>query len=311
VRGNADRVRFDGGENKIRHVIYIIKENRTYDQVFGDLGFGDGDPPLTMYDLPENLQAFTKHVSEVARTLRRISTSWLVNSESSIISMIAATFPVMGTYGPLLPRFPITSIRLGRSATAAANIPTIPKTLCLGASRPKMRFPIPASLPVGISGEISPLTESRTGIMVSTSSAAGANPTAPGIQPTLDRSKRRPWLYRLTANVVLMAFRKKKLATDWIESPAETDDESGSIRHEIAVIDLQLSGLFDRINLQAAIEQLPEGYKAMFLLHDVYGYDHKAIAKMRGCSVGNTKSQLHKARKRLREELRGQDCGSE
>src|SRR6266851_8007776 len=49
VRGNADRVRFATGENKIRHVIYIIKENRTYDQVFGDLGAGDGDPSLTMY----------------------------------------------------------------------------------------------------------------------------------------------------------------------------------------------------------------------------------------------------------------------
>jgi DNA-binding beta-propeller fold protein YncE len=49
VRGNADRVTFASGENKIRHVIYIIKENRTYDQVFGDLGAGDGDPSLTMY----------------------------------------------------------------------------------------------------------------------------------------------------------------------------------------------------------------------------------------------------------------------
>ncbi len=49
VRGNADRVRFAAGENKIRHVIYIIKENRTYDQVFGDLGTGDGDASLTMY----------------------------------------------------------------------------------------------------------------------------------------------------------------------------------------------------------------------------------------------------------------------
>jgi hypothetical protein len=49
ARGNADRVRFAAGENKIRHVIYIIKENRTYDQVFGDLGAGDGDPSLTMY----------------------------------------------------------------------------------------------------------------------------------------------------------------------------------------------------------------------------------------------------------------------
>jgi phospholipase C len=44
ARGNADRVRFAAGENKIRHVIYIIRENRTYDQVFGDLGAGDGDP---------------------------------------------------------------------------------------------------------------------------------------------------------------------------------------------------------------------------------------------------------------------------
>ncbi len=49
VRGNADRVPFASGENKIRHVIYIIKENRTYDQVFGDLGAGDGDPSLAMY----------------------------------------------------------------------------------------------------------------------------------------------------------------------------------------------------------------------------------------------------------------------
>ena len=118
------------------------------------------------------------------------------------------------------------------------------------------------------------------------------------------------WLYRLTANVVFMRFRKKKLATESLESPGETDDESGSIRHELGVVDLRLSGLFDRINLQAAIEQLPEGYKAMFLLHDVYGYDHNAIAKMRGCSVGNSKSQLHKARKQLREDLRGRgsDC---
>jgi DNA-binding beta-propeller fold protein YncE len=49
VRGNADRVPFATGENKIHHVIYIIKENRTYDQVFGDLGVGDGEPSLAMY----------------------------------------------------------------------------------------------------------------------------------------------------------------------------------------------------------------------------------------------------------------------
>jgi RNA polymerase sigma-70 factor (ECF subfamily) len=111
------------------------------------------------------------------------------------------------------------------------------------------------------------------------------------------------WLYRLTANVAFMSFRKKKLATDSLENPAETEDESGSTRHEIGSVDLRLSGLFDRINLEAAIERLPGGYKAMFLLHDVYGYDHNAIATMRGCSVGNSKSQLYKARKRLREDL--------
>jgi RNA polymerase sigma-70 factor, ECF subfamily len=112
------------------------------------------------------------------------------------------------------------------------------------------------------------------------------------------------WLYRLTANVAFMSFRKKKLPTDSLENPAETEDESGSNRREIGVIDLRLSGLFDQINLETAIERLPEGYKAMFLLHDVYGYDHQAIAAIRGCSVGNSKSQLHKARKRLREDLR-------
>jgi len=111
------------------------------------------------------------------------------------------------------------------------------------------------------------------------------------------------WLYRLTANVALMSFRKKKLPTDSLENPAETEDESGSARHEIGVADLQLSGLFDRINLEAAIEQLPEGYKVMFLLHDVLGYEHHEIAKIVGCSVGNSKSQLHKTRKRLRKDL--------
>lgn len=48
-RGNGDRVPFASGENRIHHVIYIIKENRTYDQVFGDLAGANGDPSLTMY----------------------------------------------------------------------------------------------------------------------------------------------------------------------------------------------------------------------------------------------------------------------
>ncbi len=49
AQGNIDRIPFDAGENKIHHVIYIIKENRTYDQVFGDLADANGDPSITMY----------------------------------------------------------------------------------------------------------------------------------------------------------------------------------------------------------------------------------------------------------------------
>jgi RNA polymerase sigma-70 factor (ECF subfamily) len=81
------------------------------------------------------------------------------------------------------------------------------------------------------------------------------------------------------------------------------DDEKDRPTFEIGVPDLRLTGLFDRINLHAALEQLPQGYKSMFLLHDVHGYEHNEIASMLGCSVGNSKSQLHKARKRLRELL--------
>lgn len=119
------------------------------------------------------------------------------------------------------------------------------------------------------------------------------------------------WLYRLAANQVFMSFRKKRLTMKSLESATECDDESDSTKLQVGVTDLRLSGLFDRINLQAAIKQLPEGYKAMFILHDVHGYEHNEIAKMFGCSVGNSKSQLHRARKRLREALRGLDSGAD
>ena len=68
--------------------------------------------------------------------------------------------------------------------------------------------------------------------------------------------------------------------------------------------DLRLSGTVDRMDLERALEQLPPGYRAVFILHDVQGYQHREIAKIRGCSLGNSKSQLHKARARLRDLLR-------
>jgi RNA polymerase sigma-70 factor (ECF subfamily) len=112
------------------------------------------------------------------------------------------------------------------------------------------------------------------------------------------------WLHRLTANVVLMSFRRKKAVTSSLDEMTRINDEDNAPRWEIGGPDLRLTGVFDRVNLQTAIEQLPDGYKRMFLLHDVHGYEHNEIAEILECSIGNSKSQLHKARKRLRELLR-------
>jgi RNA polymerase sigma-70 factor (ECF subfamily) len=68
--------------------------------------------------------------------------------------------------------------------------------------------------------------------------------------------------------------------------------------------DLRLAGSADRMDLERALEQLPPGYKAVFILHDVQGYQHREIAAIRGCTLGNSKSQLHKARARLQHLLR-------
>lgn len=111
------------------------------------------------------------------------------------------------------------------------------------------------------------------------------------------------WLYRLTANLVLMRLRRKKPISTSLDE-ATGSDEDGRHRNDIGGPDLSLTGLFDRFNLQTAINQLPVGYKLSFILHDVFGYEHNEIAEIRGCSEGNCKSQLHKARKRLRELLR-------
>jgi RNA polymerase sigma-70 factor (ECF subfamily) len=52
------------------------------------------------------------------------------------------------------------------------------------------------------------------------------------------------------------------------------------------------------------VDALPPGYRRIFVLHDVEGYEHNEIAAMVGCSIGNSKSQLHKARMKLRESLK-------
>jgi RNA polymerase sigma-70 factor (ECF subfamily) len=111
------------------------------------------------------------------------------------------------------------------------------------------------------------------------------------------------WLHRLSVNVVLMRLRKKSMAETSLEEVTEPDEESGGPRRDFGAPDLRLSGSIDRLNLQRAVEQLPPGYKSVFVLHDVQGYEHNEIAEIMGCSIGNSKSQLHKARMRLRELL--------
>lgn len=118
------------------------------------------------------------------------------------------------------------------------------------------------------------------------------------------------WLHRMTVNVVLMRLRKKSLPVASLEETTDPDDETGGPRKDIGAPDLRLSGAVDRVNLERSVEKLPPGYRTVFVLHDVQGYEHNEIADIMGCSVGNSKSQLHKARTRLRdllqEEVRAQ-----
>jgi RNA polymerase sigma-70 factor (ECF subfamily) len=111
------------------------------------------------------------------------------------------------------------------------------------------------------------------------------------------------WLHRMTVNVVLMRLRKKTLPVASLEETTEPDEETGGPRKDIGAPDLKLTGAVDRVNLERSIEKLPPGYRTVFVLHDVQGYEHNEIADIMGCSVGNSKSQLHKARTRLRDLL--------
>ncbi len=111
------------------------------------------------------------------------------------------------------------------------------------------------------------------------------------------------WLHRLTVNVVLMQLRKKGLPQISLEEVLEPI-EDGGVQKDFGCQDQVLAGSIDRLILERAIESLPPGYRIIFVLHDVEGYEHNEIAEMLGCSVGNSKSQLHKARTKLRDQLR-------
>jgi RNA polymerase sigma-70 factor (ECF subfamily) len=110
------------------------------------------------------------------------------------------------------------------------------------------------------------------------------------------------WLHRLSVNVVLMHLRKKSLPVVSLEE--STQGEEDTPKKDFGAEDLALAGSIDRLQLQKAVDDLPPGYRTIFVLHDVHGYEHNEIAQIVGCSIGNSKSQLHKARMKLRDLLK-------
>ena len=111
------------------------------------------------------------------------------------------------------------------------------------------------------------------------------------------------WLHRLSVNVVLMHLRKKSLPVVSLEETTQGGDED-TPKKDFGTEDLALAGSIDRLQLQKAVDDLPPGYRTIFVLHDVEGYEHNEIAAIVGCSIGNSKSQLHKARMKLRDLLK-------
>jgi RNA polymerase sigma-70 factor (ECF subfamily) len=109
------------------------------------------------------------------------------------------------------------------------------------------------------------------------------------------------WLYRVAVNTVLMSLRKRKPKQISLDEPVCIDHSF--VPRDFGRNDPELSGTVDRIALIRAIKELPEGYRKIFLLHEVEGYQHHEIAAMLRCSVGNSKSQLHKAKLKIRELL--------
>lgn len=107
------------------------------------------------------------------------------------------------------------------------------------------------------------------------------------------------WLHRLTVNQVLMHFRKRTVR---FEKIVDTDD---GVPEQIVIgtENQNKMKIVDQLALEQAISQLPNGYRTVFVLHDVEGYEHEEIARILNVSSGTSKSQLHKARLKLRKLL--------
>jgi RNA polymerase sigma-70 factor (ECF subfamily) len=107
------------------------------------------------------------------------------------------------------------------------------------------------------------------------------------------------WLHRLTVNHVLMYFRKSSRRRERLTEDGELPERIIKGRNVLTSFPI-----LDRLALAEAIVKLAPGYRAVFVLHDVEGLQHFEIANILGCSVGTSKSQLHKARMKMRSLLR-------
>lgn len=103
------------------------------------------------------------------------------------------------------------------------------------------------------------------------------------------------WLHRLTVNQVLMHFRRRSVKNEKTSDDGEMPEQTVN-----GTANPNRMPVIDRIALKNAIAELPKGYKNVFVLHDVEGYEHEEVARMLKISVGTSKSQLHKARLKLR-----------
>jgi RNA polymerase sigma-70 factor (ECF subfamily) len=108
------------------------------------------------------------------------------------------------------------------------------------------------------------------------------------------------WLYRLATNLCLDHLRSRAARSSHVT--AAIDDEpaladAGSRRLADRTV--------DRMDIERALAQLPEGCRTAFVLHDVEGLEHREVAEMLGIAEGTSKSQVHKARLRLRAILGG------
>ena len=109
------------------------------------------------------------------------------------------------------------------------------------------------------------------------------------------------WMYRVVVNTVLMRRRKRHLKEVSFDEPASLDYTP--VPREFGRDDHKLMGAIDRVALTRAANELPEGCRNIFILHEVEGYEHHEIAERLRCSIGNSKSQLHKARLKMRKLL--------